>query len=358
MAGEVGYSGIGSFLTGFTGGAKFMFELAAKADELQRDRELYDLRKKKAQWFIDNPPGEGDDRPPRVTLDDALGPAGDYGPTGGGGAGSTGGGGGGGYSSADYSPTSAAGLVAKYESDNRPYLGYGGADLSRAPLDEFGFPQWAGVQAKTGLTHAAGLFQFQPGTWRRYAEPLGIKDFSPESQLKVFNAAYAAEGFNPWRPYNTRLDAALRRGDFRAGPQSASAADMPAPPAVGAPTPLVAPTPAPSLAAGGALPFARAPAAPAAPALRAPSGLTPGSVSHTGPVTPERAALSDAYAQALRTGFIGTIEDFAATMATPPAIGVTPAPGAAIAPVLIPPPTQQLAMVPITRNTGLFPGIT
>jgi hypothetical protein len=37
---------------------------------------------------------------------------------------------------------------------------------------------------------------------------LGITDFSPESQDKVFDAAYAAEGGKPWLPYNVNLRAA------------------------------------------------------------------------------------------------------------------------------------------------------
>lgn len=48
------------------------------------------------------------------------------------------------------------------------------------------FPQWAGRKGPTGLpTHAAGRYQFEPGTWARAAKALGLKDFSPESQDKA-----------------------------------------------------------------------------------------------------------------------------------------------------------------------------
>lgn len=100
-------------------------------------------------------------------------------------------------------------LIRKFESSGRYNVGYGGADLSKAPLNEFGFPIWEGVEGSAGTTHAAGAYQFEPGTWERYAKPLGIKDFSPESQDAVARAAYLAEGYAPWAPYNTKLKNAL-----------------------------------------------------------------------------------------------------------------------------------------------------
>ncbi len=109
---------------------------------------------------------------------------------------------------------SAASLVKKYESKGNYNIGVGGTDLSSASRDENGFPIWAGVQTPKGITHAAGAYQFQPGTWATYAKPLGIKDFSPESQDKVFAAAYAKEGFAPWAPYNSNIAAQLRSGNI------------------------------------------------------------------------------------------------------------------------------------------------
>jgi len=95
-----------------------------------------------------------------------------------------------------------ASLVSKRESTDRPYIGFGETDLSKAPAKPgyFGFPDWAGnIDPATGeRSHAAGLYQFQPDTWKQYAGPLGITDFSPESQRKVFNAAYLDQGMRPW----------------------------------------------------------------------------------------------------------------------------------------------------------------
>jgi hypothetical protein len=88
--------------------------------------------------------------------------------------------------------------IKQRESGGNYNVGYGGADLSNAPLDQYGFPQWPGKMGPAGMSHAAGAYQFQPGTWRPYAEKLGIHDFSPQSQDAVFNAAHAAEGDRPW----------------------------------------------------------------------------------------------------------------------------------------------------------------
>jgi hypothetical protein len=99
--------------------------------------------------------------------------------------------------------------IRKYESGDDYNVGTGGTDLSRAPRDEFGFPIWEGK----GNSHAAGAYQFQPATWRQYAAPLGIKDFSKESQDAVARAAYLDQGVKPWAPYNPKLAAALARGE-------------------------------------------------------------------------------------------------------------------------------------------------
>jgi hypothetical protein len=100
------------------------------------------------------------------------------------------------------------GLLQHYEGGDSYNLGWGKTDLSNAPLNQFGFPIWDGKPGPQGISHAAGAYQFEPGTWETYAKPLGITDFSKESQDKVFDAAYAAEGGKPWLPYNPQLRAA------------------------------------------------------------------------------------------------------------------------------------------------------
>ena len=96
------------------------------------------------------------------------------------------------------SGTDTAALVRKYESGGNYNVGYGGADLSNAPLSATGFPQWPGKMGPSGISHAAGGYQFEPGTWNQYAKPLGITDFSPQSQDRVFQADYAQRGLRDW----------------------------------------------------------------------------------------------------------------------------------------------------------------
>src|SRR5258708_1160541 len=74
--------------------------------------------------------------------------------------------------------------IVQRESGGNPFVGYTPpgkppVDLSKAPLDENGFPIWEGnIDPKTGMrSHAAGTAQIQPGTWGPIAQKLGIKDF-------------------------------------------------------------------------------------------------------------------------------------------------------------------------------------
>jgi hypothetical protein len=113
-------------------------------------------------------------------------------------------------------PDQALALIRKYESRNRPNAGWGGktdVDLSGSPLDATGFPDWKGNPGPKGISHAAGLYQFEPAEWRKYAGPLGVHDFSPDSQTQVAKAVYGKEGFAPWAPYNPSLAGAIKRGE-------------------------------------------------------------------------------------------------------------------------------------------------
>jgi hypothetical protein len=127
----------------------------------------------------------------------------------------------------DLDPQAAATLVKSVESSGGNYnVGYGGADLSGAPKDQYGFPIWSGKVGPAGVSHAAGAYQFQPGTWAKYAAPLGITDFSPESQDKVFKAAYAAEGMRPWQPYWGGAGKGFKTGLHQTQPDSMGAGDL------------------------------------------------------------------------------------------------------------------------------------
>ncbi len=116
-----------------------------------------------------------------------------------------------------------ASLVRKYESSDNYNVGVGGSDLSKAPLDDSGFPQWAGKMGPQGISHAAGGYQFQPGTWRPAAQRLGIHDFSPASQDAVFNeVSGGGKDLSPWLPYNPKLAAAVKQGGGDAQPSAAA----------------------------------------------------------------------------------------------------------------------------------------
>lgn len=97
-------------------------------------------------------------------------------------------------------PLSAIGL---YESGDDYTIGVGGIILSGYPVSQYGFPLWGGI----GNSHAAGKYQFQPGTWTPYAKLLGVWDFAPESQDAIAACCYNDKGFAPWEPYDAPLAA-------------------------------------------------------------------------------------------------------------------------------------------------------
>lgn len=88
--------------------------------------------------------------------------------------------------------------IVQRESGGDPYVGYSGVDLSKAPLNKYGFPIWSGAMGPDGISHAAGLYQFEPKTWEEGASALGITDFSPASQKKVYDYTRAKYGEAPW----------------------------------------------------------------------------------------------------------------------------------------------------------------
>jgi hypothetical protein len=52
--------------------------------------------------------------------------------------------------------------------------------LSGVPVDEYGFPIWSGQ----GNSHAAGVFQFQPGTWAQVAKEHNLDFQNPTDQAQ------------------------------------------------------------------------------------------------------------------------------------------------------------------------------
>lgn len=63
---------------------------------------------------------------------------------------------------------------------NAYFQGYGNVDLSGAPTNSTGFPIWSGNAAAN--THAAGGYQFQPGTWNPIATKYNLNFQNPADQ--------------------------------------------------------------------------------------------------------------------------------------------------------------------------------
>lgn len=109
------------------------------------------------------------------------------------------------YNANDTVQQSFLSALARGESGSSasPYtVGYGGTDLSGSPTDQYGFPIWSGV----GNTHAAGAFQFQPGTWAGVASEYGLNFNNPQDQNA--GAWYTAQQADP------TLESDLQAGNY------------------------------------------------------------------------------------------------------------------------------------------------
>lgn len=86
------------------------------------------------------------------------------------------------YNSSDPTQQSFLKALSSGEGGGNYSVGYGGVDLSHVPVDQYGFPQWSGAITASGPTHAAGAYQFQPGTWRAVAAKFGLNFQNPKDQ--------------------------------------------------------------------------------------------------------------------------------------------------------------------------------
>lgn len=85
--------------------------------------------------------------------------------------------------------------------------GVGGTNLSSYATDQYGFPQWGGY----GDSHAAGAYQFQPGTWDEIASKFGLNFQNPQDQTE--GAWYYAQQTYAAKTGGS-LQAALDAGDY------------------------------------------------------------------------------------------------------------------------------------------------
>lgn len=99
-------------------------------------------------------------------------------------------------------------------------MGVGGTNLNGSTADQYGFPQWNGQ----GSSHAAGAFQFQPGTWDQIAAQYNL-NFSNPSDQNAGAWYYAQEQYSQ-ATNGGSLETALQNGDF-AQIQSALASAWP-----------------------------------------------------------------------------------------------------------------------------------
>lgn len=65
------------------------------------------------------------------------------------------------------------------------WLGVGNVDLSKRPCGRDGFPIWDGVRGGKGISHAAGVFQFEPGTWSDIAKRFSCHFGNLQEQYKA-----------------------------------------------------------------------------------------------------------------------------------------------------------------------------
>lgn len=87
------------------------------------------------------------------------------------------------------------------------FEGTGGSDLSNSAVDQYGFPIWGGL----GDSHAAGIFQFQPGTWDAIASQYNL-NFSSAADQEQAAWIYAQQTYTA--KTGGDLQTALTNGDY------------------------------------------------------------------------------------------------------------------------------------------------
>jgi muramidase (phage lysozyme) len=116
-----------------------------------------------------------------------------------------------GYNSSDPYQTGFLAAIATGETgaaSGNTMTGYGGANLAGDPTDQYGFPSWTGM----GNTHAAGTYQFQPGTWDTIASKYGL-NFGNASDQSA-GAWYLAQQQYSAATGGQSLETALQQGNY------------------------------------------------------------------------------------------------------------------------------------------------
>lgn len=120
------------------------------------------------------------------------------------------------YNSSDPLQLSLLSALALGETGNAGASGYsegfGGVSTAGSQTDAYGFPLWNGSSTAAGPTHAAGEFQFQPGTWDSIAAAHGLNFSNPEDQNA--GAWYLAQQTYATSTGGGSLEDALHNGDY------------------------------------------------------------------------------------------------------------------------------------------------
>lgn len=114
------------------------------------------------------------------------------------------------YNQSDAEQRAFLAAVRAGEGGDNYWIGFGGKDLSKSARDQYGFPQWGGAVTGEGPTHAAGAYQFQPGTWREVASKYGLNFSNPFDQD-------SGAWYNAQRKYAANTGGASLDADLDAG---------------------------------------------------------------------------------------------------------------------------------------------
>lgn len=117
------------------------------------------------------------------------------------------------YSASDAAVNKLLTIINHDEGSPGPMQGVGYANLQGSQTDQYGFPQWQGHSSPIPgkLSHGAGSFQFEPGTWDKIAKQYGLDFQNPEAQRA--GAWYLAQEIYQQRTGRS-LKEALDAGDI------------------------------------------------------------------------------------------------------------------------------------------------
>ena len=119
------------------------------------------------------------------------------------------------YTPSDPIQTAFLSALALGETGNNPNSateGFGSVSTANDATDQYGFPIFGGSSTSAGPTHAAGTFQFEPGTWDKIASEFGLNFANPADQDA--GAWYEAQQTYASATGGQSLETALQSGNY------------------------------------------------------------------------------------------------------------------------------------------------